>query len=248
MISRKLVGERATLVLDKHTPALGRSRADPFSVWVDHLKGISSRTSTRSRLTLAEKPRGAEPARRGRQKYDMRERHLDIQASCQVLIENQQKGNYKLVLDTAGIQAPTMRHRGQPELTATAGDRQSELRTVDFRRALWRSGIDRDQINEAFWLGTRRGWLVRAARVEQVQPRVLSIGRSGRRYDLKAGERAAGQGGALRRKDPRRVPSADRQRSAAAAPRGAWRSAASSCSSRASARWFATSGRRSAST
>jgi peptide/nickel transport system substrate-binding protein len=82
--------------------------------------------------------------------YDMQERHLDI-GKLPVFIENQQKGNYKLVLDTADFGADMgIKVNLSYEADAEIG---KLFRTVDFRRAL-SMGIDREQINEAFWLGT----------------------------------------------------------------------------------------------
>jgi peptide/nickel transport system substrate-binding protein len=67
-----------------------------------------------------------------------------------VIIENQKKGNYTLHLDTAqmGSDAALLvntAYEADPEIAKW-------LTTRDFRRAL-SLGIDRDQLNEAFWLG-----------------------------------------------------------------------------------------------
>ncbi len=70
-------------------------------------------------------------------------------AKLPVLIENQQRGGYKVSLDPQeggiGI-ALTLAYDEDPELGEL-------LRSVDFRRAL-SLGVDRDQMNEALFLGT----------------------------------------------------------------------------------------------
>ena len=81
--------------------------------------------------------------------YDLQERHISL-PKLPVLIENQKKGNYSIHLDTAqsGGDAALLvntAYDGDPEIAKW-------LNTRDFRRAL-SMGIDRDQLNEAFWLG-----------------------------------------------------------------------------------------------
>ncbi|MDP8921637.1 MAG: ABC transporter substrate-binding protein, partial [Chloroflexota bacterium] len=81
--------------------------------------------------------------------YDWQERHIDL-GKLPVFIENQQKGNYKIYLDPAAngsdatIQV-NQSYDGDPEIARW-------LRNRDFRHAL-SLGIDRDQLNETFWLG-----------------------------------------------------------------------------------------------
>jgi peptide/nickel transport system substrate-binding protein len=80
---------------------------------------------------------------------DEQERHLDIN-KLPVFIENQAKGNYTLHLDPAvnGGDANVVfnfSYVADPEITKWFHNR-------DFRRAL-SMGIDRDQMNESFWLG-----------------------------------------------------------------------------------------------
>jgi peptide/nickel transport system substrate-binding protein len=67
-----------------------------------------------------------------------------------VFLENQQKGNYKVVLDLSSNAAAVAIHVNQ-SYEADAEIRKW-LTNVDFRRAL-SMGIDRDQFNEAFFLG-----------------------------------------------------------------------------------------------
>ena len=81
--------------------------------------------------------------------YDMQERHIDL-AKLPVIIDNQEKGNYKVHLDLAFNGSDATVHTNQsykadPEIAKW-------LTNVDFRRAL-SMGIDRDQLNETFWLG-----------------------------------------------------------------------------------------------
>ena len=81
--------------------------------------------------------------------YDLQERHIDL-GKLPVIIENQKKGNYTLHLDTAingsdtTLQINTS-YRADPEIGKW-------LANADFRRAL-SMGIDRNQLNETFFLG-----------------------------------------------------------------------------------------------
>jgi peptide/nickel transport system substrate-binding protein len=81
--------------------------------------------------------------------YDLQERHVSL-PNLPVLIENQKKGNYTVHLDTAqmGSDAALLvntAYEADPEIARWLTNR-------DFRRAI-SLGIDRDQLNEAFWLG-----------------------------------------------------------------------------------------------
>jgi peptide/nickel transport system substrate-binding protein len=81
--------------------------------------------------------------------YDLQERHISL-SKLPVFVENQKKGNYSIHLDTsqsgcdAGMLVNTA-YEADPEVAKWLTNR-------DFRRAL-ALGIDRDQLNEAFWLG-----------------------------------------------------------------------------------------------
>jgi peptide/nickel transport system substrate-binding protein len=82
--------------------------------------------------------------------YDLQERHTQM-AKLPVFLENQSKGSYKVHLDPALNGCDSCLHINQsyeadPEVAKWLHHR-------DFRRAL-SLGIDRDQLNEAFWLGT----------------------------------------------------------------------------------------------
>ena len=81
--------------------------------------------------------------------YDLQERHMHL-SKLPVFLENAKKGNYTVRLDPGMNGADVALHvgnsyEGDPEIMKL-------LRNRDFRRAL-ALGIDRDQLNEAFWLG-----------------------------------------------------------------------------------------------
>jgi len=130
-----------------NTPTWTMER-NPYSIWVD-TQGNQLPYIDRIQFTLAENLEVLN-LRAIAGEYDMQERHLDI-GKLPVFIENQQKGNYKLWLDTADFGADcglkfNLSFDADPEIGKWIG-------TADFRRALG-LGIDRDQINETFWLGT----------------------------------------------------------------------------------------------
>ena len=82
--------------------------------------------------------------------YDIQERSTDI-GKMPVFLENRTKGNYTVHLDPAQNGADCAMHMNQayqadPEIAQW-------LLNKDFRHAL-ALGIDRDQLNETFWLGT----------------------------------------------------------------------------------------------
>jgi peptide/nickel transport system substrate-binding protein len=81
--------------------------------------------------------------------FDYQERFLDL-SKLPVLLDNQERGNYKIHLDLGRCGADSnlmfnLTFKGDPEIAKW-------LRNVDFRRAL-ALGVDRDQLNETFWLG-----------------------------------------------------------------------------------------------
>ena len=81
--------------------------------------------------------------------YDLQERHMGL-AKLPVFLENAKKGNYTVHLDPALNGSDATLHLGN----AYEGDPEIAklLRNKDFRHAL-SLGIDRDQLNEVFWLG-----------------------------------------------------------------------------------------------
>jgi peptide/nickel transport system substrate-binding protein len=81
--------------------------------------------------------------------YDLQERHTAL-AKLPVFLENRAKGGYEVRLDPAlnGSDATlqtNQAYEADPEIAKW-------LHTTDFRRAL-SMGIDRDQLNETFWVG-----------------------------------------------------------------------------------------------
>ena len=81
--------------------------------------------------------------------YDWQSRHIQL-PKLPVLLENQKKGNYKIYLDPgqfggSAYIAVNLTFDGDAEVAKW-------LRNVDFRRAL-SLAIDRDQVNEAYFLG-----------------------------------------------------------------------------------------------
>lgn len=81
--------------------------------------------------------------------YDIQERHMGL-AKLPVFLENAEKGNYTVHLDPAFNGSDAALHIGN----AYEGDAEIAkwLKNKDFRHAL-SMGIDRDQLNEALWLG-----------------------------------------------------------------------------------------------
>jgi peptide/nickel transport system substrate-binding protein len=81
--------------------------------------------------------------------YDLQERHVSI-SKLPILIANQEKGNYSVHLD------PSQSGCDSALLVNTAFETDPEvakwLNNRDFRRAL-SLGIERNQLNETFWLG-----------------------------------------------------------------------------------------------
>jgi peptide/nickel transport system substrate-binding protein len=81
--------------------------------------------------------------------FDLQARHIDL-GKLPTILENQEAGGYTVHLDLAYNGSDTTLYLNQsydadPEIARL-------LKNVDFRRAL-SLGIDRDQLNEAFWLG-----------------------------------------------------------------------------------------------
>jgi peptide/nickel transport system substrate-binding protein len=81
--------------------------------------------------------------------YDLQERHTAL-AKLPVFLENRSKGSYEVHLDPAANGSDAALHTNQ-SFEADA-EIAKWLQNRDFRRAL-SLGIDRDQLNETFWLG-----------------------------------------------------------------------------------------------
>jgi peptide/nickel transport system substrate-binding protein len=121
---------------------------NPYSIWVD-TDGNQLPYIDRVVLTLAENLEVIN-LRAIAGEYDFQARHLDI-GKVPVFLENQQRGGYKLYLDPGDYGGDmiikfNLSYEADPEIAKW-------MNTADFRRAL-SLGIDRDQINETFWLGT----------------------------------------------------------------------------------------------
>jgi peptide/nickel transport system substrate-binding protein len=121
---------------------------NPYSVFVD-TAGNQLPYIDRVVLTLAENLEVLN-LRVVAGEYDYASRHVDL-GKLPVFIENQQKGGYKVYLDPGDYGGDmiikfNLNYDADPEIGKW-------FNTADFRRAL-ALGIDRDQINETFWLGT----------------------------------------------------------------------------------------------
>jgi len=120
---------------------------NPYSVFVD-TAGNQLPYLDRVVLTLAENLEVLN-LRAIAGEYDYASRHVDL-GKLPVFLENQQKGNYKVYLDPGDycdlIIKFNLNYDADPEIGKW-------FNTADFRRAL-SLGIDREQINETFWLGT----------------------------------------------------------------------------------------------
>jgi len=121
---------------------------NPYSVFVD-TAGNQLPYIDRVVLTLAENLEVIN-LRAIAGEYDYAARHMDL-GKLPVFIENQAKGGYKVYLDPGDYGGDmiikfNLNYDADPEIAKW-------FNTADFRRAL-SLGIDRDQINETFWLGT----------------------------------------------------------------------------------------------
>jgi peptide/nickel transport system substrate-binding protein len=121
---------------------------NPYSIWVD-TAGNQLPYIDRVVLMLAENLEVLN-LRAIAGEYDLQERHVDL-GKVPVILENQQRGGYKLSLDP-GDYGGDMIIKFNLSYEADA-ELAKWFNTADFRRAL-ALGIDREQINETFWLGT----------------------------------------------------------------------------------------------
>jgi peptide/nickel transport system substrate-binding protein len=120
---------------------------NPYSVWVD-TEGNQLPYIDKIQMGLAENLEVLN-LRAIAGEFDFQGRHIDL-GKLPVLVENQQRGGYKVHLDPAnfGSDAPlrlNMSYEADPEIAKWLNDK-------DFRIAM-SLGIDRDQLNEALWLG-----------------------------------------------------------------------------------------------
>ena len=171
--------------------------------------------------------------------YDEQERHIDL-GKLPVLLDNQEKGNYKVHLDLGFAGSDFMFHVNQ----SFTGDPEVRkwLTNADFRRAL-ALGIDRDQLNETFWLGVGTPGSPAPGETHAAKPRHRNGARSGRcstwRRPMRCSTRSV-----WRRRTPMASGSAPTMANDCAC-----RSSRSprSCRIRSCPRWSPTSGARSAS-
>ena len=129
-----------------NTPTWGMERNPYF--WQVDTEGNQLPYIDKLTMTLAENTEVAN-LRAIAGEYDCQERHMGL-AKLPVFLENQQKGNYTVHLDPAFNGSDFAIHMGN----AYEGDPEISklIKNKDFRHAL-SMGIDRDQLNEAFWLG-----------------------------------------------------------------------------------------------
>ncbi len=133
-------------VVPNNTPTWVLER-NPYSIWVD-TAGNQLPYIDRIVLTLGENLEVIN-LRAIAGEYDLQERHLDL-AKVPVFLENQKRAGYRLYLDPGGIGTDValivnQSYEADPEIAKW-------LMNTGFRRAL-SLGIDRDQLNETFWLG-----------------------------------------------------------------------------------------------
>jgi len=120
---------------------------NPYSIWVD-TEGNQLPYIDKVQFTLAENLEVIN-LRGIAGEFDWQARHMDA-GKIPVFLENQSKGNYKLHLDPGDYGSDcsirfNLSYDADPEIAKW-------MTNVDFRRAL-SLGIDRDQLNETFWLG-----------------------------------------------------------------------------------------------
>lgn len=120
---------------------------NPYSIWVD-TAGNQLPYLDKITMALAENTEVVN-LRAIAGEYDNQSRHIDI-AKLPVLLENQDRGGYKIHLDPGDwgsdmIIKFNFGYDADPEI-------RRWFNTTEFRRAL-SLGIDRDQFNETFWLG-----------------------------------------------------------------------------------------------
>jgi peptide/nickel transport system substrate-binding protein len=133
-------------VTPNNTPLWTLER-NPYSIWVD-TDGNQLPYIDKIQLTLGENLEVVN-LRAIAGEFDLQARHIDI-GKVPVYLDNQTKGGYKLSINpmTSGSDYGiffNQAYDADPELGKW-------FRTADFRRAL-SLGIDRDQINETFFLG-----------------------------------------------------------------------------------------------
>jgi peptide/nickel transport system substrate-binding protein len=123
--------------------------ANPYSIWVDahgnqlpYIRTISMGDAGSIEIIALRAVAG---------EYDFQDRHLAV-SNLPVLLQNQDRGNYTVHRAPLSEMDFGVRINLAYDADKTLGDL---LRTADFRRAL-SLGVDRDQINTAFFLDTSK--------------------------------------------------------------------------------------------
>jgi peptide/nickel transport system substrate-binding protein len=121
--------------------------ANPYSIWVDtsgkqlpYIRTISMGNAESTEVVALRAVAG---------EYDFQDRHLNV-AKLPVLLDGQQRGGYTVHRAPLSEMDFGLRVNLAYDKDTVLGEL---IRTTDFRRAL-SLGIDRDQVNTAFFLGT----------------------------------------------------------------------------------------------
>ncbi|MBA2469171.1 MAG: ABC transporter substrate-binding protein [Chloroflexia bacterium] len=120
---------------------------NPYSIWVD-TDGNQLPYIDEIVMTLAEDNEVLN-LRAVAGEYDFQARSINL-LSLPILLENQEQGDYTVSLDPGNYGSDqtiafNLSYQADPEIARLIG-------TTDFRRAL-SLGVDRDQLNETYWLG-----------------------------------------------------------------------------------------------
>jgi peptide/nickel transport system substrate-binding protein len=120
---------------------------NPYSIWVDS-EGNQLPYIDEISMSLAE-DRDVRILQATSGELDFQDRAVDVQ-SLPLLLENEERGDYKVHRLPSTDMEYAIRINLAYDKDAVLGEL---LRNVDFRRAL-SLGVDRDQVNEAFFVGT----------------------------------------------------------------------------------------------
>lgn len=120
---------------------------NPYSIWVD-TAGNQLPYVDKIVMSLAEDLEVVN-LRAIAGEYDMQERHLDI-AKLPVFLQNKEAGDYDVHLDPGAHGADVMLIFNQSYQADS--EIAKWMNNVEFRKAL-SMGVDRDELNEIFWLG-----------------------------------------------------------------------------------------------
>jgi len=137
---------------------------NPYSIWVD-TAGNQLPYIDKVVLTVAENLEVLN-LRAIAGEYDLQERHVDL-GKLPLFLENRAKGAYDVHLDTAAFGSDcaisfNLTYEKDPEIAKW-------FNNADFRRAL-SLGIERDQLNQTFWLNTGTPGSVAPAETNRYSP------------------------------------------------------------------------------